>query len=288
MANFELLNQLRLQFRLLVGTPVARAKQILEEGQLLWQAKDACKGKRGQFGQFVAEIPLEMRMAQLYMAVATNEVLSNTKYISYLPPTLTALVVLSGVDPPILEAAIADGRVHAKLTPEEAKALFPPAQAASPDKPWSPDGPVKRIHNAYALAFNAELDRAPVDRRDELIAAAIDALPQLADDLQAGRDPDLQDDVQAACDELGIRDAEPGGKRYFDSGGACIGGCKSTYPPLYKDLTTAVEGGTALRRKQVEARFDDFKIGRLPTGRTAHTYFAVRMAIKGQGRRRWN
>lgn len=262
------------KIRDVMGTPLA-------VGRVLQAAKDGCV--HGQFALILQDVPMEPRTAQLYLAIAHHPVLANTKYISHLPPTLTAQTVLSRVDPPILEAAIADGRVHPKLTPEEAKALFSPPPAALSDTTWSPDDALTRIRNAYALAFNAELDRAPMDRRDELIAAAIAALPQWAAHHEAARDPDLQDDVQAAQDELAIRDSEPGGYRFY-VGGQVIGGVKSTYPDFAKMLLTAGEGATPLRRSQLDRRLDDLASGKLPTISTARNHTAVGMAIRGQGR----
>lgn len=284
MTNLEWIKELLKCIHLLIGTPVQQVQQILAVGQLLCQAKRASRGQRGQFGKIVADVPMEMRYAQMFMSIRNNPVLANANNHSLLPPAINTLYWLSTHPRCMeLEEALANGRLHAKLTLDEVKAVF--AQAVS-DPTWSPDDAVVRIHNAYALAFNAELDRAPIDGRDQLIAAALDALPQLADHIQAGWDHDLRDDVQAAQDELAIRDAEPGGYRLYVDG-QCRGGVKSTYPEFAKTLLTAGEGVTPLRRAQLDRSLRNLELGKLPTISTARNHTAVRLAIKGQGRRRW-
>lgn len=138
--------------------------------------------------------------------------------------------------------------------------------------PWS----IESVEQDLRKAFNAAIQGAPPQERDNVRALA----RRLVDELDEAANPELRDAVDIARDGLSVRDAEPGGRRYFDSDGQCIGGCKSTYSDEYKTLTTKQEGVTPLRRKQVEARLDDIEQGILPTKRTAQTHFAVLWAIK--------
>jgi hypothetical protein len=146
---------------------------------------------------------------------------------------------------------------------------------------WSLDSAEQRL----LAAINTEIQLAPPGSQP-LIA---DLLQRLTENLKDTDRPELREAVSIARDDLDLHDYEPGGIRIFESAEQAsahpgsptvIGGCKSTHAEWYRGLTTKVDGGTTLRRKQIEARLDDVDRGKLPTARTANSYFAVRWAIQ--------
>ena len=227
---------------------------------------------KGQRNAIPNAVPFSLRLAEYYMLIA-KKLEPYAQHVAILPNSLRALLVLCQFQPIALQAAIEQRHVHPAMTEKEATALLtnsPPPQAT-----WSLDSFDQRL-----LAFlNREIDWAPPGSMPLIVASGCRLLAALE---EADR-PELQESVSIALAEIDIRDTEPGGRKYFD-GAHVVASCKSTYPLWYKDLTTAQEGVTPLKRKQVEARLDDIGKGKLPTTRTAHTHFAVLWAIQNLAR----
>jgi hypothetical protein len=85
----------------------------------------------GTFQEMVRDdLHFTPRTAQRLMAIASNEVLSNTTHVSHLPASWGTLYELSvigdkGYD---LEAGIQSGAIHPKMERKDVKALLPPPQ----------------------------------------------------------------------------------------------------------------------------------------------------------------
>jgi len=71
---------------------------ILDVGRELIAAKEALP--HGEFQSMIRrDLPFGERMAQMYMRVARHRVLSNAKYTSHLPPSISTLYELSKLEP---------------------------------------------------------------------------------------------------------------------------------------------------------------------------------------------
>ena len=91
------------------GRHLAEAKACLPHGEWLpWVER---------------ELPIGPSAVQQLMALAEHPVIANTDHGQYLPGSWRSLYELSRLDPPQLEAAIADGRVTPELERKQAKAL---------------------------------------------------------------------------------------------------------------------------------------------------------------------
>jgi hypothetical protein len=87
---------------------------VIETGGLLLEAKGNLA--HGDFQMMVQrELPFSARTAQRLMAIAAHPVLSNATHVSLLPPCWGTLYALTEVADATLEAALADGRLHAGL-----------------------------------------------------------------------------------------------------------------------------------------------------------------------------
>ena len=258
-------------------------ESILAIGHLFLAAKKMLP--HGEFQHVFVDLPIDRRMAEIYMAIARNPVIGNAKHISHLPIAVSTLYQLCRLPPAVLQGAIAHGRVHPGLQRDEVRALFASTTPAV-DETWSLD----EREEYWRYQFNDELTEAPAEERDNLLAM----WQRLLGEMTQARHPDRQRDIQAARDDLELHDAEPGGYRIFEDetavafhpdAAAVIGGLKSTHADWYKTLTTKPDGGTALDREVIERRLDDLDVGRLPTRCTQFSYVAVMMAICGCGRR---
>lgn len=146
---------------------------------------------------------------------------------------------------------------------------------------WS----LESVDHGLRDVINKLIKHAPPGSQHEIA----ELFRRFAAEIDEADRPELRESVSIARDELDVHDAEPGAYRIFESAEQAsthsgsptvIGSCKSTYPAWYQHLTTAQPGITALRRKQVDARFADIDAGTLPTKRTARTYWAVVWAIR--------
>jgi hypothetical protein len=108
-----------------------------------------CKAElpHGQFQEAVQLAGISPRVAQMFMAVADNPVLSNTSIYSQLPGAYNTLYALSRLDVPQLEEAIGNGTVSAVMTLAEAKTL-----ASHEPKTWeaSMHAFLESLNEAYA------------------------------------------------------------------------------------------------------------------------------------------
>jgi hypothetical protein len=271
--RFEWATEIRTELRKNVAS-------VLSLGKLFVAARDALR--HGEFESMFDDLPIDQRTAQMYMSIAEHPVIANPKHVSLFPPSWSTLYVLSRVEPMRLEAALKDGLINPRTQREEARQLF---CAPPPVKDW----PLAQCDDRLRNVINAELTNAAITDRTQIISL----WRQIGDELV--RNIDLQDDVQAALDDLEIHDAEPGGYRVFEDemaaachagGPAVVSGFKSTHANWYRALTTKADGATALDREVVEHRLDDIRIGRVPTTRTRSSFNAVLLSIHGLARER--
>lgn len=101
-------------------------ESIIEVGRLLVKAK--AKLDHGEWCRLFDEglVPFGVRSAQMLMAVATNPQLSNTKHVSYLPPSWGTLYALTRVDDKRLSDAFRDGEITPAMPRKAVTALLPP------------------------------------------------------------------------------------------------------------------------------------------------------------------
>jgi hypothetical protein len=112
----------------------------LETGRTLLEAKDKLGHGRFQFMVTLGNLPFNKRMAEMFMSIARNRVLSNAQHVALLPGAMSTLYELSRIEPEILEAKIIDGTITPQLQRAEVKSkvscLPPPAHTtAEPDPP---------------------------------------------------------------------------------------------------------------------------------------------------------
>ena len=95
---------------------------IVEVGKLLIQAKDALE--HGEFlKMFKGDIPFREDTAQRLMAIAGNQVLSNTAYTRYLPPSWYTLSILTQLPERQFLKQLKVGAIHPEIERSEAQAL---------------------------------------------------------------------------------------------------------------------------------------------------------------------
>ncbi|MDI3462128.1 MAG: hypothetical protein OJF50_000949 [Nitrospira sp.] len=255
-------------------------ESVLVIGRMLLAAKEMLP--HGEFQHIFVDLPFDRRTAELYMSIARNTVLSNAKYVSHLPSTVSVLYELSRLPESVLEAALSDGTIPPNLRREDARKLFKPHPSL---KTWSLATAEERLR----YAINAEVRCVPAEDRESIIAVLL----KLIDELKEAQDPSRKADVQAAREELEIRDSEPGGYVIFadESAAFChpgapavISGVKSTHADWYRGLTTKADGVTPLCRKMVDRRLVELEAGCLWTRKTRLTYEAVLIAITGRAR----
>jgi hypothetical protein len=100
------------------------ATDIIEIGKCLLDAKATLP--HGEFTAMVeTELPFGPRTARRLMAVARHPVLADGTHASVLPASWMTLYELTKVEQPVLEAALADGRVNAGMERKDAVALRP-------------------------------------------------------------------------------------------------------------------------------------------------------------------
>jgi hypothetical protein len=96
---------------------------VLQTGKTLIAAKADCE--HGEWLDALRLAGLLPNSALRFMAVAAHPVLANSDHDHYLPGSWTTLYALSRIKPPLLEAAIADGRVRPEMTRADAERLDP-------------------------------------------------------------------------------------------------------------------------------------------------------------------
>jgi hypothetical protein len=87
------------------------AASIIETGRILTEAKRNLP--HGEFGKMIDEkLPFSRRAAQMLMAIAKNPVLSNPKFVSFLPPSWGTLYELTAYPDGELKEMIADRTIN--------------------------------------------------------------------------------------------------------------------------------------------------------------------------------
>jgi hypothetical protein len=101
----------------------AGVKNIIDTGCWLWAAKDELP--HGEWGKIFdnGELPFSQRTASMLMKIANDPVLSNSKYISNLPPAWSVLYQLTRLETHQLEQLLAEGRITPDLAFADAKRL---------------------------------------------------------------------------------------------------------------------------------------------------------------------
>jgi hypothetical protein len=132
-------------------------------GRLCLEAKDKLGRGRwvSMFDTLNPPLPFKLTMAERYMAIAQDEVLSDRQWWSVLPSSITALYALSRVDKEILRKALADRRIWPEMTSLHVRDLLPlpevvekPDQAALSDD-WIPELEQKRLLTALRKMLDA-------------------------------------------------------------------------------------------------------------------------------------
>jgi hypothetical protein len=96
---------------------------IIRAGQLLLEAKEELP--HGEWGKMFGrnELPFGQRMAQMLMKIAEHPILSNTKYVSYLPPSVGTLYELATIAKADLRQLLRDGEITTDLERKEVDEL---------------------------------------------------------------------------------------------------------------------------------------------------------------------
>jgi hypothetical protein len=118
----------------------------LREGRLLLRAKERLPHGAwlAMFDRHLIErpIPYGIRRAQMAMRIAKHATLSKTRYLAFLPSSLTALYELALHRPEALEEKLAAGLITADLEVADVRALF------EPPAPRADDSPLGLFHRA--------------------------------------------------------------------------------------------------------------------------------------------
>jgi len=100
---------------------------ILEASTALLKANDELWG--ADFAEMIEkDLPFTERTAQRLIAIARNPVISDATHVSVFPASWATLYQLTRVRSDVLEARIADGTIHSKMTREDAIKLIPPSK----------------------------------------------------------------------------------------------------------------------------------------------------------------
>jgi hypothetical protein len=136
----------------------AVAENALRIGHLLIDIKEDCKRggmnftdlfpkDKSEVGQ-PGKLPFVARTGQMFMAIAENSALQNTKHASYLPGDWTAIYELSRLPAPELTRIIEAGEVHPEMNRTEVKTVvnrvLRPKSAAN-EEPQEKPLPAKRV-----------------------------------------------------------------------------------------------------------------------------------------------
>ena len=100
-----------------------RVEAIMDTGDKLIDAK--AELGRGRWGLlFVGNrLPFSQRRAEMFMQITTHPALHSSKFVSDLPASWSVLLLLSRLPAEFVEKAIADQRIHSKMTLAQARDL---------------------------------------------------------------------------------------------------------------------------------------------------------------------
>lgn len=105
---------------------------VIESGKILIEAK--AKLPHGEFYTMLQWcLPFTPAQAQMFMRVARNPELANPRNSEHLPTSASTLEVLAKLPAERFDAALVTGKIHRRMTAEDAKALLgPPAREPIP------------------------------------------------------------------------------------------------------------------------------------------------------------
>jgi hypothetical protein len=137
------------------------ANAFFEAGQYVTDAK--AELDRDQYKSLIKQLPFSESTAKKLSRISGNSVLSS--HVNSLPPHLTILYILSQIDAEILEAAIADGRIHPGMKQKDALALKPKdaeSEEHEEGKTSTPPAPKSAFAVAWDTAFATEDGRTAI------------------------------------------------------------------------------------------------------------------------------
>ena len=129
-------------------------------------------------------LPISSKVAQAYMRIARNPILSNPDILDELPPHWRTLQTLTRVPDTLLNDALSRGRIHPGMQRAEAEALIPRATSAAS---WAMREPAPRISNDIQPVVDAarRVLATTGDTREEAIGA-------LRYELESARGPAIE------------------------------------------------------------------------------------------------
>lgn len=139
---------------------IAAVDHIIEVGRKLNTAK--AELPHGQFGPLLDELGLSRQMANRFMRVANNEVLSNRSPVVGLPAAVSVLDVLTQLDDDDLDAAITAGEITASTTRQQASKLV--AHYGNPNHRWHAPGPIREQVDRTVAGIIEQFPDIPFER----------------------------------------------------------------------------------------------------------------------------
>jgi hypothetical protein len=129
-------------------------ENIIEIGQLLWQAKKDLP--HGEFQHMIRrELRFGPRQAQNYMRVSADSRLSNAKHTSLLPPALDTLATLTRLPDQVFEGGLQTLKINPAMSRKDALALLKESQPLLAYQDMAPFDP----SNFYLAATGKQLER---------------------------------------------------------------------------------------------------------------------------------
>jgi hypothetical protein len=140
---------------------------LVRRGEVLIEAKERLV--HGDWQKLCRQLPFSERHAHRLRSIAAHPVLSNRTLMSDLPDDLMTLYILSRLDPQLVEQAIHDHRIHARMSVGDARALAGRSSAGSSSgsgangtgrsrapKPWRIADAITKIKKIIAPCPNWE------------------------------------------------------------------------------------------------------------------------------------
>lgn len=130
---------------------------LISAGQHLIEAKAELNrdgNGHGRWLPLLEAVGLHPRVAQQLMSVGANSAITNTNNYSHLPRAEASLYQLSRVPAEIVEAGIATGELHPKMTTKEVKQYIAPhlpARQRPAPPPPQPDPRDKALNEALVI-----------------------------------------------------------------------------------------------------------------------------------------
>jgi hypothetical protein len=139
---------------------------IIETGKRLTAAKAALR--HGEFEAMVKRfLPIDIRMAQIFMKIADHPIISNTKYVSLLPPVIGTLYDLTTVPNETLRDQLDRSMINPKFKRDDVARLRRLREAKNPGAKHK----VKMTPILKLKEEKEELEREKADLEEELAAA---------------------------------------------------------------------------------------------------------------------